>query len=63
MDRFLSDIMETNVRIMSNKSKKYNTIAVTGRGGLEDCEMLRVPHCLDNRHRDGDEVVNLMHRP
>jgi hypothetical protein len=24
-------------------------ILVTGRGGLQGCEMSRIPHCLDNR--------------
>jgi hypothetical protein len=27
------------------------------------CEMLRVPHCLDNELIDGSEVVSLTHRP
>jgi hypothetical protein len=26
------------------------------------CEMLRIPHCLDNRLKDGGEVVCLKHR-
>jgi hypothetical protein len=32
-----------NVRVKSSKA-----IPVTGRGGLQGCEMLRIPHCLDN---------------
>jgi hypothetical protein len=34
-------------------------IRVTGRGGLETCEMLRTPHCLDNRLTDD---YALLHR-
>jgi hypothetical protein len=36
---------------------------VTGRGGLQGNEMLRIPRCLDNRFTDGAEVVRLTHRP
>jgi hypothetical protein len=38
-------------------------ILVTGRGGLQGCEMLRIPRCLDNWLTDGGEVVSLMRRP
>jgi hypothetical protein len=38
-------------------------IPVTGRGGLQGCGMLRIPHCLDNRlTNDGSKVVSLKHR-
>jgi hypothetical protein len=43
--------------------KKSKAIIVTGRGGLQDCEMLRIPHCVDNRLTDGGKAVNLKHRP
>jgi hypothetical protein len=34
----------------SSKVKyKSKAILVTGLGGLYGCEMLRIPHCLDNR--------------
>jgi hypothetical protein len=36
---------------------------VTGRGGLQGCDMLRVPHCLDNLLIDGGKVVSPSHRP
>jgi hypothetical protein len=32
-------------------------IPVTGRGGLWDCEISWIPHCLDNRLTDGCEVL------
>jgi hypothetical protein len=32
------------------------SLKVTGRGGLEGCEMLRIPHCLDNRLTDGGKA-------
>jgi hypothetical protein len=35
---------------------------ITGHGGSQGCEMLRLPHSLDNRLIDGGEVVNLMRR-
>jgi hypothetical protein len=43
------------------KNKKINP--VTGRGSLQDCEMLRITHCLGNRLTDGGEVVSPTHRP
>jgi hypothetical protein len=36
---------------------------LTGCGGLLGCEMLRIPHCLNNRLTDGDKVVSRKHRP
>jgi hypothetical protein len=38
-------------------------IVATGHGGLKDCEMLRIPHCLDNRLTDGGKVVSLTRLP
>jgi hypothetical protein len=39
---------------VGSKSKsKSKAIPVTGRGGLLGYEMLRIPHCLDNRLIDG----------
>jgi hypothetical protein len=38
-------------------------IPVTGREGSYDCETSRFSHSLDNRHRDGGEVVSLTRRP
>jgi hypothetical protein len=37
-------------------------IPITGRRGLQRCEML-LSNCLDNRLTDGGEVVSLMGRP
>jgi hypothetical protein len=42
-----------------NKSK---AIPVTDRAGPLVCETSRLPHFLDNRLTDGDEVVSLTHR-
>jgi hypothetical protein len=42
--------------------KKSKAIHVTGRGGLSGCEMLRIPHCLDNRLTDG-KVVSFTRPP
>jgi hypothetical protein len=32
-------------------------------GGCEGCEMLRIPHCLDNRLIDGGKVVSPTNQP
>jgi hypothetical protein len=42
---------------------KRKTIPVTGGRGLQGCEMSRTPHFLDNRLREGGEVVRLTRRP
>jgi hypothetical protein len=42
--------------------RKSKAIPVTGLGGLQSCEMLRISHCLDNRLRDGGKVVSLRTR-
>jgi hypothetical protein len=36
---------------------------VTGLVGLYSCEMLIIPHCLDNRLTEGGKVVNPTHPP
>jgi hypothetical protein len=38
-------------------------IPVTDRGGAYGCELLRLPHFLDNRLTDGGEVVSLTRWP
>jgi hypothetical protein len=42
---------------------KGKIIPVTGGGGSKICETSRIPHFLDNRLTDGDEVVSLTRRP
>jgi hypothetical protein len=39
------------------------SIPLTGLGVVLCCEMLRIPHCLDNRLTDGSKVVIPTHRP
>jgi hypothetical protein len=39
------------------KKSKSKAIPLTGRGGLQGCEMLGIQHCLDNRLIDGSKVV------
>jgi hypothetical protein len=36
---------------------------VIGRKGLQDCEKLRIPHCLCNRLTDGGNFVSRTHWP
>jgi hypothetical protein len=47
----------------SDNVKKRKAIPIIGRGGLQGCEMLRMPHCPDNRLTDGSQVVSLARRP
>jgi hypothetical protein len=42
---------------------KSKVIPVTGLGGLQGCEMLRIPHRLDIRLTDGSKVVSTTHPP
>jgi hypothetical protein len=42
---------------------KNKAIPITGLKGLKSCQMLRIPHSLDNRHRDGGKVVSPTHQP
>jgi hypothetical protein len=45
------------------EGKKVKDIPITGIGGLQDFEMLRIPHCLDSRPIDGSQVVSLTRWP
>jgi hypothetical protein len=42
---------------------KAKAIPVTGCGGPQVCETLRLPHFLDNQLTDGGEAVSLMCQP
>jgi hypothetical protein len=53
------DFLDRNCYYVKVKSK---SIPVTGLRGLYGCEMLRIPHCLDNRLRDGSKVVSPTYR-
>jgi hypothetical protein len=45
------------------KSKKSKVIPVTSRGFPLSCETLRIPNFLNNRLRDGGEIVSLTSWP
>jgi hypothetical protein len=49
------------VKAMWRCSMGSKATPVTGRGGLQDCEML-IPHFLGNRVTDGGEIVSPMHK-
>jgi hypothetical protein len=53
---FISNICE-------NALKKRKDISITGREGLQGCEMLKSPHCIDKQLTDGGKVVSPTHRP
>jgi hypothetical protein len=47
----------------ANDKKKVKLSPMVGLRGLYGCEILRIPHCLDNRLTDGGEVVSPTHPP
>jgi hypothetical protein len=51
-----------HARTRTHTQKEGKAIPVTGHGGPQGCEMLRLPHFLDNWLTDGGEVVSLMHQ-
>jgi hypothetical protein len=46
-----------------NWEGKGKVVPVTGCGGPQDCETLRLPRFLDSRLTDDGEVVSFTHRP
>jgi hypothetical protein len=42
-----------------NNEAESGAAPVTGRGGLQGCEMLRISHCLENRPTDVGVVFSL----
>jgi hypothetical protein len=46
------------INVYSLVKSKSKVIPLTGLGGLQVCEMLRIPHCLDNWLTDGGKVVS-----
>jgi hypothetical protein len=63
----LADISAFEIQITrldcAGARKESEAIPVTGRGGLYDYAILRIPHCLDNSLRDGGKVDSLTQRP
>jgi hypothetical protein len=55
--------MCNEVFIADSVKKKVKLSPLTGLEGLQGCEMLRIPHYLDNRLTDGGKVVSPMHPP
>jgi hypothetical protein len=49
--------------LRSKSEAKSKSIPVTGRGGLQGCKMIRIPHCLANLLTDGGKVVSPTQRP
>jgi hypothetical protein len=43
-------------KLVEVKKKTSKSTPRTGRGDLYGCEMLRIPHCPDNRLTDGGGV-------
>jgi hypothetical protein len=55
----VDSVNDVKVKIIRDKAK---AIPVKGRGGPYRCEASRLPHFLDNRLTDGDDV-SLTRRP
>jgi hypothetical protein len=51
------------IHIINTIIIESKTIPVIRHGGLEGCEMLRIPECLDSVLTDGSKVISLTHRP
>jgi hypothetical protein len=49
--------------MIQNVCKAKLAFPVTGRGDLYGCQMLRIPHCLDNRLTDGSKIGSLTRQP
>jgi hypothetical protein len=45
----------TNKGHIIHNAKKSIAIPVTGHGGIQHCEMSRIPNCLDNQFIDGTQ--------
>jgi hypothetical protein len=43
--------------LQHSEAQKSKAIPVTGSGGLQGCEMLEIPHCLDNRLTVNCEIL------
>jgi hypothetical protein len=55
-------IRSTRLPKSYDEERKGKAIAVTGHGGPQSCETLRLPHFLDNQFIDVGEVVSLTRR-
>jgi hypothetical protein len=55
--------MNYSVKSLFRVVKVSKAIPVTGRGGIWSSEMVRIPHCLDNRLTVGGKVVRPTHQP
>jgi hypothetical protein len=62
-DGILHSHCRENQKFYTKVKVESKAIPVTGRGGLYGCEMLRIPHCLDNRLLDGGNIVSPTHQP
>jgi hypothetical protein len=51
------------ILISKKNLKKSKAVPVRGLGGLQGCDMLRIPHCLDSRLTDGGKVASPTHQP
>jgi hypothetical protein len=56
-------LLTSEIHTLSVLLIKVKAFPVTGRGGLQGCEMLRTPCCLEKELTDGGKAVNPTHRP
>jgi hypothetical protein len=57
LDFILSDVNTEADCGLEHLDVNLGNFPVTGRGGLQGCEMLRIPHCLDNRLTVNCEIL------
>jgi hypothetical protein len=59
----IEDISRETGELFNVVKVSRKTIPVTGSGSLSGYEILRIPHCLGNRLKDGGKVVSPTNRP
>jgi hypothetical protein len=60
---FLLKLVQANLGAANSSHRAHIKILVTGRGGLQDCDMLRISYCINSLLTSGGKVVCLTHRP
>jgi hypothetical protein len=59
----LSIVLSRTAAVGVTRLSKTRAVPVRRHGGLQACEMLRIPNCLNNQLTDGGKVVSPWHRP
>jgi hypothetical protein len=57
------DLIDKGKKKKKREKQNGKAIPITGCGGPQGCETLRLPHFQDSRLRDGSEFVSLTCQP